>query len=258
MISQMSILKEPLVFDELSSTNSFVLERVYELDSGTVVMAHRQPCGRGRMDRRWLMQDGDIACSVLIKQSHLPKPVSLLSLIVPLAIIEALQVLGIDAYIKWPNDIIYKNTENKRVSYFDNYLKLAGILIENTIHENCVSASVIGIGLNVVEMQSNYAEVPHRGCVHELIKECTREQVTNALFCALDSHLVSCTIKNYQENLCVRYQEKCMSLGRTLVIEQQGTLLHGIGHSISPDGGLVVMVHDEMITIYGGEVNFCT
>jgi BirA family biotin operon repressor/biotin-[acetyl-CoA-carboxylase] ligase len=44
---------------------------------------------------------------------------------------------GIDARIKWPNDICTNNG------------KIAGILIENAIQNNELKYSVIGIGLNV-------------------------------------------------------------------------------------------------------------
>ncbi|NJW55770.1 biotin--[acetyl-CoA-carboxylase] ligase, partial [Salinimicrobium sp. CDJ15-91] len=43
--------------------------------------------------------------------------------------------------VKWPNDILSANQ------------KIAGILIENTISEGKVVASVIGIGLNVNQTQ---------------------------------------------------------------------------------------------------------
>ena len=67
----------------------------------------------------------------------------LLSEAVPLGIIEVLDdILTAEKLsIKWPNDIFYENH------------KLAGILINSTIKANMMDVSIIGIGLNVNQMQ---------------------------------------------------------------------------------------------------------
>ena len=67
----------------------------------------------------------------------------LLSEAVPLGIIEVLDdILPSEKLsIKWPNDIFYESR------------KLAGILINSTIKANMMDVSIIGIGLNVNQMQ---------------------------------------------------------------------------------------------------------
>jgi BirA family biotin operon repressor/biotin-[acetyl-CoA-carboxylase] ligase len=67
----------------------------------------------------------------------------LLSEAVPLGIYDALFPLipAENLHIKWPNDIYYQNR------------KMAGILINSTIKANMMDVSIIGIGLNVNQMQ---------------------------------------------------------------------------------------------------------
>lgn len=66
-----------------------------------------------------------------------------LSMATALAIYQSLQqyVPNNQCHIKWPNDII---TQNK---------KIAGILIENTLKGTQIAHSVVGIGLNINQVQ---------------------------------------------------------------------------------------------------------
>lgn len=56
---------------------------------------------------------------------------------VTLGVLDYLEYEGIVATVKWPNDIYVRNR------------KICGILIENTLCGDSLTASVIGIGLNV-------------------------------------------------------------------------------------------------------------
>ncbi|MEY3198726.1 MAG: hypothetical protein RJA13_684, partial [Bacteroidota bacterium] len=56
------------------------------------------------------------------------------------SVLETLRKIGISAQIKWPNDI------------FVGHRKIAGILIENAIVDGQISHSILGIGLNVNQM----------------------------------------------------------------------------------------------------------
>lgn len=63
-----------------------------------------------------------------------------LSQLVALAIKKYLDTLAVGKVeVKWPNDILI------------NGKKVAGVLIQNVIQGNCLTASVVGVGLNVNE-----------------------------------------------------------------------------------------------------------
>ena len=44
---------KPLVFDEINSTNAYLLEHYQTLEQGTVCLAETQTAGRGRRGRTW-------------------------------------------------------------------------------------------------------------------------------------------------------------------------------------------------------------
>ncbi|MCX6009508.1 MAG: biotin--[acetyl-CoA-carboxylase] ligase, partial [Chloroflexi bacterium] len=103
---------------------------------GTVIIADTQTAGRGRLGRAWLSPEGSLAMSLILKPSldNLPQ----LVMIASLAVVRTIKkVAGIEAQIKWPNDILIKGK------------KICGILIENEVKGDRVNFAIIGIGINV-------------------------------------------------------------------------------------------------------------
>jgi BirA family transcriptional regulator, biotin operon repressor / biotin---[acetyl-CoA-carboxylase] ligase len=120
---------------EIGSTN----ERARDLalagaPHGTLVTASSQTAGRGRQGRRW---DAP-ANSSLLMSLVLCSPPSLLSLIAAVAVCD---VVGHDAQIKWPNDVVLARSDPAHP-----LAKLAGILVEGRPQADW---AVLGIGLNV-------------------------------------------------------------------------------------------------------------
>lgn len=115
---------------------------------GTTVTAEEQSAGRGRQGRSWLSPPGSaLLCSLVL---HDPSP--LLSLIAGVAVCD---VVGADACVKWPNDVVIERPPGEeratvRGQVDDGVLptlaKLAGILVEGRPQENW---AVLGIGVNV-------------------------------------------------------------------------------------------------------------
>lgn len=98
---------------------------------GTLVTAAEQTAGRGRQGRRWSAPVG----SALLMSLLLREPPALLSLLAAVAVCD---VVGDDARVKWPNDIVF--ARGGRLA------KLAGILVEGRPQEGW---AVLGIGVNV-------------------------------------------------------------------------------------------------------------
>ncbi|PHV11904.1 biotin--[acetyl-CoA-carboxylase] ligase [Chitinimonas sp. BJB300] len=127
-------------FDEIDSTNIALIAKAHaSAPSGLCYAAERQTAGRGRRGRVWHGVPGDTLMFSLLWRFNLGMAdLSGLSLTVGLAVVRALQKLGIHgAALKWPNDIVTSTG------------KLGGILIELSGDTLGPSAVVIGIGLNV-------------------------------------------------------------------------------------------------------------
>ena len=129
-------------FDSIGSTNN---EALAWATSGakdlSLLIADEQTAGRGRLDRKWFTPKGTaLAFSLILRPTeeekpHLTRTVGLAAL----AIADSLQMLGLVAQIKWPNDVLL------------NGRKVAGILVESIWSGEEVDCVVIGIGMNVLK-----------------------------------------------------------------------------------------------------------
>jgi BirA family transcriptional regulator, biotin operon repressor / biotin---[acetyl-CoA-carboxylase] ligase len=100
---------------------------------GLIVLAKRQTLGRGRRGAAWFSPgDEALAFSILLRPTEPKSLWPRLALAAGLAVAEALESVGLEAGIKWPNDI------------WIGRRKVAGILVEAGS-----DFAVLGIGLNV-------------------------------------------------------------------------------------------------------------
>ena len=133
-------------FTQLDSTNAYLQRKQSECDiRNWVVSTDEQTAGKGMGSNGWESEAGkNLTFSLALDMSFLPAERQfLLSEAVALGLYEALCPLipKEKLSIKWPNDVFYENR------------KLAGILINSTIKANMMDVSIIGIGLNVNQMQ---------------------------------------------------------------------------------------------------------
>ena len=132
--------------EQTDSTNAYLQRKQSEADiRNWVVSADEQTAGKGMGNNGWESEvRKNLTFSLALDMSFLPAERQfLLSEAVAVGIIETLdKILPAEKlHIKWPNDIFYENR------------KLAGILINSTIKANMMDVSIIGIGLNVNQMQ---------------------------------------------------------------------------------------------------------
>ncbi len=138
---------------EIESTNTYANDLLKNVNppEGTIVHTDNQTKGRGQRGSSWNSEIAqNITVSVVLKPTFLSLNQHFyLSKITALALYDVLAELlpnsQYDIKIKWPNDILV------------NQKKIAGVLIENTIQQQGLQHSVIGIGLNV--NQANFDEL---------------------------------------------------------------------------------------------------
>ena len=133
-----------LEFDTLASTNQYLKENYAELDSFTMVSAKRQTSGRGRRNRVWDSEYGNLYCSLLIKDSKYYSKLEELSVVTAYIVLKTLEKHGLkNLSVKWPNDV-YVNSK-----------KIAGILLESVFQE-VTECMIIGIGVNLNQKEFTY------------------------------------------------------------------------------------------------------
>nr|WP_244422698.1 biotin--[acetyl-CoA-carboxylase] ligase [Liberibacter crescens] len=128
--------------DSVSSTNSECIKRALAGDKGFLwIVASRQTGGRGRRNKAWFSEPGNVYASLLLINSGSSSFLLSLPFIISLAVqetIKSVMSLGDSRVeVKWPNDVLIRQR------------KVAGILIESVNLLNRSQAIVIGIGINV-------------------------------------------------------------------------------------------------------------
>ena len=135
--------------DAIDSTNEFLkgLSNNQLVENFTVVTAESQTKGKGQMGSVWVSEPSkNLIMSVLVKDFLLDIcSVFDLNIVASVSIIQALESFNIpELSIKWPNDIMSYNK------------KIGGILIENSIKSNGAINSIVGLGLNVNQINFEY------------------------------------------------------------------------------------------------------
>jgi BirA family biotin operon repressor/biotin-[acetyl-CoA-carboxylase] ligase len=130
-----------LILDHVGSTNREAFALAEAGAKGPLwIMARRQTAGRGRSDRQWISEAGNLHASLLIALDCPPTAVPQLSLLAGVATLDAIrQAAGggpEGLRLKWPNDVLI------------GHAKCAGILSE-TVAAAQATIAVIGIGIDL-------------------------------------------------------------------------------------------------------------
>jgi BirA family biotin operon repressor/biotin-[acetyl-CoA-carboxylase] ligase len=132
--------REILFFPEVDSTNTKAREHSLKgAGEGVVILAESQSKGKGRLGRQWQSPPGvNLYASVILRPSISPAVAQQITLLAGVAGANALaRATGLDARIKWPNDI------------FVHGKKVAGILSEMEAEGLQTRFIVLGVGVNV-------------------------------------------------------------------------------------------------------------
>lgn len=152
-----------LKLDATDSTNSYLKELVKDGQphNWTVVSVREQTQGRGQQGSNWFSDsDKNLTFSILVSDTGLKATDQfLLNCAISNGIYKVLRGVEIPRLkVKWPNDIM------------SGASKLAGILIENSLINDRIAHSIIGIGLNV-----NQEKFPSELPIAVSMKQCTGE-----------------------------------------------------------------------------------
>lgn len=201
------------------STNAVVAERARAGEpAGLVVVAEEQTAGRGRLDRQWMSPPrAGLTASALVRVDGPSSDQAWLPLLTGLAVARAVHAhTGIDAVVKWPNDVLVGGH------------KLCGVLAE--VAEP--GAVVLGFGLNV---STRAGELPGGGTSVALEGGSTtdRETILRAVLRELTRVLADPQARD-------DYRELCTTLGRPVRVELPGRVVTGVAQSVDAGGRLVV------------------
>lgn len=213
------------------STNDYAKAHA-ELTAGCVVVAPEQAGGKGRNGRTFMSKEGGAYFSV-IRQDDLPiVECAKYMMAAPLAVVDALASLGIDAKVKYPNDVLVKGR------------KICGILIETVWRDGKIIRAILGIGVNVNN------DVEDVGCPATSIgKELGKPYDVEAFILKVVEYLDEWLSRD-RATIAEALRGKLLTLGKRVKTDQG----EGIALSLQDDGTLLVRAGERILTIGVGDV----
>ena len=154
-------------FDITASTNDDARDEKYR--EGDVVWADFQTAGRGQRGHVWHSHKGEnLTFSVVLEPLFVAIAEQFsVSEVVALSLVDMLAEYGIEAKIKWTNDIYVGDK------------KLVGILIEHSLASTTLRRTIVGVGINVNQTEFDKA-IPNPVSMAQLLgREVDAEGVLN-------------------------------------------------------------------------------
>jgi BirA family biotin operon repressor/biotin-[acetyl-CoA-carboxylase] ligase len=220
--------------DRLPSTNDRARTLAVEGATDRLVVAGEQTGGRGRLDRPWSSPPGGVYASLLCRPDRPPAHVPVFTLAAAVAVARACREAGVEAVIKWPNDVLLAGTGRK----------LAGVLTEMEGEADRVSWLLVGIGANVdveaADLPATATSVRAAGGTAD-----------RRLFC----QRVVETFHEYRddpESVLPAWREHAATLGRTVRVETPSETIEGEAVDVEFPGALVVRTETGERAVHAG------
>ena len=218
-------------FSTLPSTNTYCVENFDSFENQNIIMAETQTAGKGRKGRKWSSETGGLYFTIILKPSEIkPEQASSLTQVMAVSVCKAVRNLGADAYLKWPNDVLYKGK------------KFCGILSEAVIKENLFKGLVIGVGINI-EQKNIVSEKPFTTLADMGLK-------------VSKSGLVEDIISNFEkvqkQDFISEFKKLCPTINKEIVVDGK----KGIFEDIDSAGRMVLKTQKGREVIIAGDVQF--
>lgn len=129
-----------LVYMDVTTSTRDDARRLAEdghLDHGSVVIAARQTAGRGSPGKAFISEQPlGVWMSVAFAR---PSPADPISIFAGAAVTSALRLLGVDAHVKWPNDVLVGRR------------KISGLIADTATTPDGRDLYLLGVGINVLQ-----------------------------------------------------------------------------------------------------------
>jgi BirA family transcriptional regulator, biotin operon repressor / biotin---[acetyl-CoA-carboxylase] ligase len=197
---------------------------------GAVFVADEQTNGRGRRGNAWSAPRGAcILASLLLRPDTAAEIWPRYTHVAGLAIAQALDACGLDAQLKWPNDV------------YLNGKKVAGILVE-TAWQGTQGFVVLGFGINALgssehfppELRESLTTVEAEALTASVSREWLLAQVLNRLEILLPQ-----AETNFQSMLDEAWRRSWLR-GHAITLQADGMTRSGVAVGLSPIGGLLI------------------
>jgi BirA family biotin operon repressor/biotin-[acetyl-CoA-carboxylase] ligase len=224
--------------ETINSTNDYMLSLKDSLvfKEGLVVTASYQSGGNGQRGKAWESNANEnLLLSVVIEPKLKLEEQSLISRIVALSVCDLLKSIGIEAEIKWPNDILVAKQ------------KIAGILIQNKAQGNFITHSVIGLGFNVNQILFKAYSPKATSLRLQLNKEYEILEIEEQFLSFLYVRLMRLKKGENQDN---EYLKALFLKDTPAAFESDNKQFMGIIKGVSESGKLLIKLEDDSIVAF--------
>lgn len=237
--------KNVLHFETIDSTNDYAKKIGNELRDGSVIISEEQTKGKGRLGRVWESKAGEgIWMSIILKPNIIPNKAPFITLIAGASIVKALNILGVDAKIKWPNDITINNK------------KLSGILTELSAEIERVNYIVVGIGMNVKDTDFEEELKDKATSLYKENYNVSRIDIVKEILCQFEKLYLDYIEKDDKKEVLDICRQYSAIINKEIYVikNDQKELVDCIG--INEEGNLIIKNKDgKLEEIMSGEVS---
>ena len=204
------------IFDCVASTND-ELKKLKDPHEDTLYIAREQSGGRGSKGRSFECKKGGVYLSLLRLNPCRASESFNIMISAALSVVNTLESIGVQAEIKWPNDI------------FVNGKKICGILIENVFEGDMVARSIIGIGLNVNNRLSKKLSETAITIEQIVGHKADIDYITKGIVSEL-----------YKQHTIAEYKAKSGVIGKKITVIKDNKNYEAVAKDILPDGNLLL------------------
>ena len=229
------------------STNDNAWELIEEgAVEGTVVITDKQTAGKGRAGRDWVTTPGkSLTASLILNPSVNSRLSGWFPLLTGVAVVDALFELGLESKLKWPNDIMVSNR------------KLGGILCESRIQGKILEWVVIGIGLNINDLENELPkELQATSFFMEKSSSTQRELVLANILNHLEPIYNSLKESEDSTHLTAMWTDHSNHLHKKVKFEAENESLSGEFMGINADGAAIIITNGIEKIYASGDIHF--
>ena len=242
---------------ETGSTNADLVFGAAIVPDGSVLVTDHQTAGRGRLDRRWDAPPGaNLLFSVLLRPTWDPDRHPLVTATLAVATVEALGTHGVQAAVKWPNDVLLVGGTAPG--------KVAGILAElvgggpdgGPAGGMAVGqvAIVVGMGVNVGWPVLSDDAPPGATSLAAAGHRVDRAELLESVLARFEARLTDLEAPDGPERLRRAHLERSVTVGGEVRVDMPDGPITGTAVDLALDGSLLVDSGDGPVAFRAGDV----
>ena len=238
--------KEIHYFREVDSTNEVAKKLAREgAPEGTIIIAESQSRGKGRRGKKWISPLGGAWLSIILRPNTLPINAPQLTFIAGVAAAQTIKdEYGLDAGIKWPNDVLIDKK------------KVCGVLTEISTEINTIDYIVTGIGIDAnidVNLLPPELRDTTTSIKSELDHDISRMILVQKFLGNFETMYDEFNKGNFQEILR-KWRQLSKTIGRQVEIRKGTEFIRGEAVGVNSKGALILELEDGALQkIISGE-----